>query len=100
MAEVPTGNDIALVDRLARVVLRAPRIVDKWSPKLPDAPACWDIQDIYHAAQIDSASPTSKDIRVLDLEPAKDYDAPLVGHLRVLTLSENETGPFSALSYV
>ncbi len=104
------ADDIQLVERPARAVLREPHAAD--SPGLEASSnradgilahsvlAQRDIQDVYLDAHIDHASAACKDIRVLDLDPAADYDAPLVGRLRVITLRKNKTEPFRALSYV
>ncbi|XXH03952.1 hypothetical protein Hte_010360 [Hypoxylon texense] len=41
----------------------------------------------------------SRSIRVLDLEPSIQYNNPLVGALRVISLDEKNCCPFNALSY-
>ncbi|OAA63670.1 Heterokaryon incompatibility [Niveomyces insectorum RCEF 264] len=110
MTEIAADNS-HLVERLARAVLRSPHATNSHGLQASSTHAHGihahsvlaqrDVRDIYLDAHIDHVSSAAcKDIRVLDLDPAKDYDAPLVGRLRVITLSENETEPFSALSYV
>ncbi|XXH00834.1 hypothetical protein Hte_007185 [Hypoxylon texense] len=40
-----------------------------------------------------------RSIRVLDLEPSVEYNDPLIGTLRIVSLDEKECSPFYALSY-